>query len=320
MKSDATNTGTLFSYGVGQGSDANEFLIYDYNAIAVGIRTHSMQTSVDVADGTWHHIAATWRSIDGRTVLYVDGSPVHTGTMGTGLALRPNGLLVLGQDQDTLGGGFNHDQAFAGTMDEVRIVGRFLEASEIQLLGSLTMPAPDGIGDACDNCPYYSDSTQSDLDADGVGDVCDDCIDVDGDGYGVTFWTTNACLGFDCNDADSTFFVGEINDGLDNQCPGFAGHGLIDELTEFCEFDNPANKNELSWPAQAGATQYEVARSTTADFSPTCTTWTTSAAFWVDIDTPVAGEAFHYLVRSWDPNTGSWGADSSGVERSITCP
>ena len=41
----------------------------------------------------------------------------------------------------------------------------------------LTIPekAPDGVGDACDNCPYTSNMSQEDGDEDGVGNLCDVC-------------------------------------------------------------------------------------------------------------------------------------------------
>ncbi|MEW5922653.1 MAG: FG-GAP-like repeat-containing protein [Candidatus Zixiibacteriota bacterium] len=53
-------------------------------------------------------------------------------------------------------------------------------------------PDQDGIGFACDNCPYHANSSQSDIDEDGYGDVCDNCpniynpdqADLDGDNVG----------------------------------------------------------------------------------------------------------------------------------------
>ncbi len=39
----------------------------------------------------------------------------------------------------------------------------------------------DGVPDLEDNCPYFPNADQGDMDTDGLGDVCDD--DIDGDGY-----------------------------------------------------------------------------------------------------------------------------------------
>ena len=37
----------------------------------------------------------------------------------------------------------------------------------------MILPDPDGIGDACDNCPYAANKDQNDSDLDGIGDACD---------------------------------------------------------------------------------------------------------------------------------------------------
>jgi N-acetylneuraminic acid mutarotase len=154
--------------------------------------------------------------------------------------------------------------------------------------------------------------------------------DADGDGHGVETAGIPACAqppGYvasagDCDDSNPATFPGaaETNDGLDNQCPGEDGYGLVDEISGVCGFHNPGDRNEFSWPAQAGATSYEVARSTDPLFAADCLVVASGPMSSVDTAPVPPGVCFHYLVRSTLPNEGSWGADSSGAERALYCP
>ena len=59
------------------------------------------------ADGRWHHVCATWEQLCGRWSLFADGRRrAGARGLGAGHPLPPGGILVLGQDQDSLGGGF----------------------------------------------------------------------------------------------------------------------------------------------------------------------------------------------------------------------
>ncbi len=130
--SDVLNQGTVISYAV-SGSD-NEFRVYDYNSLQISVKTTSATpaTGVSVNDGLWHHVAVTWQSSDGRVQIYKDGALAFTGNIAVGAAITGGGALVLGQDQDFVGGGFEPAQACRGLLDEVRIYNRVLTRAEIQ--------------------------------------------------------------------------------------------------------------------------------------------------------------------------------------------
>lgn len=66
------------------------------------------------------------------------------------------------------------------------------------------------------------------------------CQDKDGDGYGNPSSPScvNSALDCDDNDADVRPRAPELCDGIDNQCPGDLGHGIVDDdAVCLCSFD-----------------------------------------------------------------------------------
>lgn len=126
---DTTKQGSAFSYATAASN--NEFLIFDYRNIRIFRGGASLATGVAVNDGNWHHVAASWRSSDGRTQLFVDGVLSFTGNMATGTSIGAPGAIALGQEQDSVGGGFAVNQACLCSLDEVYMFSRELTPGEI---------------------------------------------------------------------------------------------------------------------------------------------------------------------------------------------
>ncbi|XP_078699951.1 neuronal pentraxin-2-like [Branchiostoma floridae x Branchiostoma belcheri] len=85
-----------------------------------------------VWDGEWHTICTTWRSSDGAWQLYADGVLTASGSgFRVGGAVRTGGVFILGQEQDTLGGGFDANQSFSGELSGVNLWDRVLSPAEI---------------------------------------------------------------------------------------------------------------------------------------------------------------------------------------------
>jgi len=157
---------------------------------------------------------------------------------------------------------------------------------------------------------------------DETGDVCLSCNDADGDGFGAP-GSAQCPAGplEDCDPADAAVHPGapEVNDGKDNQCPGDAGRGLVDELADDLAFSDPVDRDRFCWGAQPGAVAYHVIRSSSAGFAGPCIGGTTANPCWTDVEDPGPQQVFHYLRRASLPHPGSWGLASTG-ERLGLCP
>uniref|UniRef100_A0A8C6EB01 Adhesion G protein-coupled receptor D2 n=1 Tax=Moschus moschiferus TaxID=68415 RepID=A0A8C6EB01_MOSMO len=84
------------------------------------------------ADGRWHHVCATWEQLGGRWALFADGRRrAGARGLGAGHPLPPGGILVLGQDQDSLGGGFSARDAFSGNLTDFHLWARALSPAQM---------------------------------------------------------------------------------------------------------------------------------------------------------------------------------------------
>ncbi|XP_056610750.1 sushi, von Willebrand factor type A, EGF and pentraxin domain-containing protein 1 isoform X1 [Triplophysa dalaica] len=137
MKSSETvNYGTPISYAV-EGSD-NAFLLIDYNGWVLYVNGKERITDCPaVNDGLWHHIGVSWHSKDGDWRVYIDGSPSDGGKgLSNGTTIPGGGALVLGQDQDQRGDGFNPVESFVGTLSQLNIWNYVLTPQQISSLAS----------------------------------------------------------------------------------------------------------------------------------------------------------------------------------------
>lgn len=128
---DTKNAGTLLSYAV-SGSD-DELTVWDSRKFSLWIgNSHSGHTSVSANDGKWHHICVTWENTTGSWKLFKDGKVAASRkSLKKGHVIRGGGTLVLGQDQDSVGGSFDASQSFIGEMTGVNIWDHTVKDQEI---------------------------------------------------------------------------------------------------------------------------------------------------------------------------------------------
>ena len=75
----------------------------------------------------------TWEGNSGSWKFYKDGEIKKDGTsFKKGHTIRKDGTLVLGQDQDSVGGGFEASDSFQGMLSNVNIWNEVLTPEQIQ--------------------------------------------------------------------------------------------------------------------------------------------------------------------------------------------
>nr|XP_056722128.1 neuronal pentraxin-2 [Euleptes europaea] len=153
LKSSASpGIGTPFSYAVpGQ---ANEVVLIEWgnNPIELLINDKVAQLPLFISDGKWHHICVTWTTRDGMWEAFQDGEKLGTGdNLAPWHPIKPGGVLILGQEQDTVGGRFDATQAFVGEMSQFNIWDRVLKPEDIMNIANCSANMPGNIIPWVDN-------------------------------------------------------------------------------------------------------------------------------------------------------------------------
>ncbi len=134
MKTEETGSQSILS-GASSGHN-NSFLIFFQNHTNLSVYYGNPRTdfTIDsVATGTWRHFVITHVPTTGEVNLYIDGKYDQTNYLSrtdVSYDIDTDGL-VLAEEQDSVNGGYVTSQAFAGTLDDVRIYRRIISGSEI---------------------------------------------------------------------------------------------------------------------------------------------------------------------------------------------
>ncbi|NWU79836.1 CBX6 protein, partial [Onychorhynchus coronatus] len=131
--------GTPFSYSVP--SQANEIVLLEWgtNPLELLINDKVAQLPLSLKDKAWHHICVAWTTRDGKWSAYQDGEQRGAGeNLASWHAIKPQGVIILGQEQDTLGGRFDATQAFVGELAQFSVWDHMLAPVEILGLANCT--------------------------------------------------------------------------------------------------------------------------------------------------------------------------------------
>ena len=91
-----------------------------------------MVTDVTANDGAWTFLCASWASQGGLWKIYKNGALADHGQgLAEGLVIGDKGTLVLGQEQDSPGGGFSAAESFRGRMYGLTMWSTSLESLQV---------------------------------------------------------------------------------------------------------------------------------------------------------------------------------------------
>jgi|GEM_PF-5789124 len=202
----ATNDSTTFSYA--RPGQYNEIILFDMADLKVYIGGRAVDTNLAFNDGAEHRLSVTWDSASGDVSVYDNGELAYSGSLQRGYSLTDGGTLVLGQEQDRLGGSFDPRQSFDGEINSLRIWDRALSGAEIAEHHAQDMIDPAD--------PDYGDLQAEFLMNEGSGNTLYDSVN--GQTASLTAsgteWTTSGGDTLDGGEGADTLISGSGNDLL----------------------------------------------------------------------------------------------------------
>ncbi|KAM4535768.1 neuronal pentraxin receptor a [Fundulus diaphanus] len=127
--------GTPLSYAVPEQPNELALLQGLHTPTELLINDKVAKLPLNLSRGSWQHICVSWTQKGGAWQAYQGGKLRGEGHgLAPGHHIRPGGELVLGQEQDSLGGGFDSTQALVGELSQVGLWDRVLSSTQVASL------------------------------------------------------------------------------------------------------------------------------------------------------------------------------------------
>ena len=91
-----------------------------------------LRSNVTDLIGTWRHMCLTWRLSTRTARAYIDGTEIGSRTTPSGRGPWLDGYLVLGNEFDKYGRGFQDRHAFGGELYKVNVFNKELSAGQVK--------------------------------------------------------------------------------------------------------------------------------------------------------------------------------------------
>ncbi|XP_039767907.1 adhesion G-protein coupled receptor D2 [Ornithorhynchus anatinus] len=102
---------------------------------------HSPYLPAFQRDGHWHHICLTWEQRRGNWALFADGKhQAEAEGLSANQPIYAQGVFIVGQDQDSLGGSFRETESFSGNITGLHIWGRVLDEAQLERVWACVVP------------------------------------------------------------------------------------------------------------------------------------------------------------------------------------
>ncbi|XP_067863073.1 C-reactive protein-like isoform X1 [Heptranchias perlo] len=134
VASESTFGYSLFSYATTHHD--NELLVwYERNGdFSLYLSSTEINFILSEMDAQLRHMCVTWESEEGLTTFWVNGQRSIEKVVNRKGNVRGGGTIILGQEQDSVGGRFDANQCFVGEMADVNLWDHVLTANEINVV------------------------------------------------------------------------------------------------------------------------------------------------------------------------------------------
>ncbi|XP_004716604.1 serum amyloid P-component [Echinops telfairi] len=130
--SDLSRPYSLFSYSTKEKD--NELLIFKVRTGVYNLYIGQSEVTFNVLEDfpVPVHICASWESASGIAQFWVNGKPAVKKGLKRGYSVGASPKIILGQEQDSYGGGFKKEQSFVGEIGDLYMWDSVLSKDEIQ--------------------------------------------------------------------------------------------------------------------------------------------------------------------------------------------
>ncbi|XP_028408476.1 uncharacterized protein LOC114531033 [Dendronephthya gigantea] len=131
------NYSSIFAYSSRQYHTEIGVFLYENLALELTIKNIWSRDGPTIsAYESWHFYCLQWRNSDGLIEVYEDGIKLGTKHEAEGYTIPSNGIVVIGQECDSYGGGFSSKEAFQGSLASLNLWRKFLTVNVIQGMAS----------------------------------------------------------------------------------------------------------------------------------------------------------------------------------------